>query len=83
MADAGGSVLTHAFGAFFGLGMTLGMGMRARHIPEKNRLTNYTSDTFALIGMYRIYKRQKQLLVLCGYIFWEALCVRDVSTNSL
>jgi len=73
VADAGGSILTHAFGAFFGLGMTLGMGVRSRHIPEKNRLTNYTSDTFALIGT----------IVL--WVFWPsfngALLYNDVTVQ--
>ena len=49
-SDAGGSILTHAFGAFFGLGLTLGLGVKPKHIPEENRLTNYVSDTFSLVG---------------------------------
>ena len=49
-SDAGGSILTHAFGAFFGLGLTYGLGVKPEHIPEQNRRTNYMSDTFALVG---------------------------------
>eukprot|EP00116_Pleurobrachia_bachei_P018893 sb/3479155/ len=49
-SDAGGSILTHAFGAIFGLGITLGLGTKAKNIPEENRKTTYTSDSFAMIG---------------------------------
>lgn len=49
-SDAGGSLLTHTFGAFFGIGITLGLGVKPQHIPGENRKTSYLGDTFALLG---------------------------------
>ncbi|KAL5267485.1 hypothetical protein ACHWQZ_G004497 [Mnemiopsis leidyi] len=49
-SDAGGSILTHAFGAFYGVGLNLGLGIKPKYIPEENRKTNKFGDTFALVG---------------------------------
>ena len=49
-SDAGGSILTHAFGAFYGVGLNFGLGIKPKHIPEENRKTNKVADTFALVG---------------------------------
>ncbi|XP_069696076.1 ammonium transporter Rh type A isoform X1 [Periplaneta americana] len=51
--DSGGSIFVHAFGAYFGLGVSLALG-HGRAIGHAARLekegSSYTSDTFAMIG---------------------------------
>ena len=32
--DAGGSIVVHAFGAFFGIAVSIGMGIRPRRLEE-------------------------------------------------
>ena len=53
-SDAGGSILIHTFGAYFGLALS-------RTLHNKNALespkegSNYHSDLFAMIGKISIY----------------------------
>lgn len=47
--DAGGSMVIHTFGAFFGLALSLQMGVPADHEQTHNK-SRYTSDIFAMIG---------------------------------
>jgi len=96
-SDAGGSILTHAFGAFFGLGLNLGLGVKPRHIPEENRLTNYVADTFALVGTIVLWMfwpsfngsllfddaSVQQRVVVNTYIAICASCVTAMVTSHL
>ena len=47
--DAGGSMVIHAFGAFFGLALTLQMGVPAP-AKQTHNTSRYSSDVFAMIG---------------------------------
>ncbi|TMW63145.1 hypothetical protein Poli38472_002086 [Pythium oligandrum] len=47
--DAGGSMVIHTFGAFFGLALTLQIGAPGASEQEHNR-SRYTSDIVAMIG---------------------------------
>jgi ammonium transporter Rh len=47
--DAGGSMVIHTFGAFFGLALSLQMGVPAP-IKQTHNTSRYTSDIFAMIG---------------------------------
>jgi len=47
--DAGGSMVIHTFGAFFGLALSLQMGVPAQH-EQTHNTSRYTSDIFAMIG---------------------------------
>lgn len=48
--DAGGSLVVHAFGAYFGIAVAFGMGVKAKQIPSEHRNTTYFSDMGAMIG---------------------------------
>lgn len=47
--DAGGSMVIHTFGAFFGLAVTWQLGVPEAHKQSHNK-SRYTSDIFAMIG---------------------------------
>lgn len=47
--DAGGSMVIHTFGAFFGLALSLQMGVPAQH-EQTHNTSRYTSDIFAMVG---------------------------------
>ncbi|KAF1324626.1 Ammonium transporter, partial [Globisporangium splendens] len=47
--DAGGSLVIHTFGAFFGLAVSLQIGAPPSHEQHHNT-SRYTSDIFAMIG---------------------------------
>eukprot|EP00116_Pleurobrachia_bachei_P004671 sb/3464933/ len=48
--DQGGSMIVHAFGAYFGVATVFGMGLKSKHLPEKHRTTTYFSDMGAMLG---------------------------------
>ena len=50
MKDAGGSLVVHCFGAYFGIAVAFGMGVKAKNLPETHRETTYFSDMGAMIG---------------------------------
>jgi len=50
VSDAGGSLVTHAFGAYFGVAMCFAMGIKAKDLPTAHRSTTYWSDMGAMIG---------------------------------
>ncbi|RLN66270.1 hypothetical protein BBJ28_00023847 [Nothophytophthora sp. Chile5] len=47
--DAGGSMVIHTFGAFFGLALTIQIGVPPSH-EQTHNTSRYTSDIFAMIG---------------------------------
>ncbi|KAJ9578843.1 hypothetical protein L9F63_004947 [Diploptera punctata] len=53
VTDSGGSIFVHAFGAYFGLAVSLALG-HGKIISQGQKLekegSSYTSDTFAMIG---------------------------------
>jgi ammonium transporter Rh len=62
--DAAGSIVIHAFGAYFGLGLTIAM-TKSKHM-EKIIESDETSDRFAMLGS----------MVL--WIFWPSFCAAIV-----
>jgi len=67
--DSAGSIIIHAFGAYFGLGMTL---MITKAIDRtKNIESNETSDRFSVLGS----------MVL--WIFWPSFCSAIVSPEQM
>ena len=50
-ADAGGSMLIHTFGAYFGLAVSVMLYRRKAYSHPRNSST-YHSDLFSMIGMY-------------------------------
>lgn len=51
ITDAGGSIVVHAFGAYFGLAVSLAMRpARDANEPGKAEGASYTSDVFAMVG---------------------------------
>lgn len=53
IVDAGGSIVVHAFGAYFGLAVSLAMRPSsggAANAPGKLEGSSYSSDTFAMVG---------------------------------
>jgi ammonium transporter Rh len=58
--DTGGSIIIHAFGAFFGLGLILTMTTRTEYDAPVE--SNHTSDRFSLLGS----------MVL--WVFWPSFC---------
>lgn len=48
--DAGGSIVVHAFGAFFGIAVSIGMGIRPRRLEEDVQDAGYISNLAAMIG---------------------------------
>jgi len=48
--DAGGSLVVHCFGAYFGIAVVIGMGVKAKDLPDAHRVTTYFSDMGAMIG---------------------------------
>ena len=51
MKDAGGSLVVHAFGAYFGIAVAIGMGVKAKQLPADHRTTTY----FRYIKTSRIF----------------------------
>lgn len=47
--DAGGSMVIHTFGAFFGLALTIPIGVPSQR-DQLHNTSRYTSDIFAMIG---------------------------------
>jgi hypothetical protein len=39
--DAGGSLVVHAFGAYFGVGAAFGLRVKASKLPAEHRNTTY------------------------------------------
>lgn len=62
--DAAGSIIIHAFGAYFGLGLTFAL-TKAKHLDVKIE-SDETSDRFAMLGS----------MVL--WIFWPSFCAAIV-----
>ena len=62
--DSAGSIVIHAFGAYFGLGLTIAL-IRAKHM-EKSIESDETSDRFSMLGS----------MVL--WIFWPSFCAAIV-----
>ena len=62
--DSAGSIIIHAFGAYFGLGLTIAL-TKARHLPIKVE-SDETSDRFSMLGS----------MVL--WIFWPSFCAAIV-----
>ncbi len=67
--DTGGSIVIHAFGALFGLGVALSMSpLASREVPVKS---DFTSDRFSLLGS----------MVL--WVFWPSFCAALVSPEMI
>lgn len=67
--DAAGSIVIHAFGAYFGLGLTIALTSRAhREMPIKS---DKTSDRFAMLGS----------MVL--WMFWPSFCSAVVPPDQM
>jgi ammonium transporter Rh len=58
--DSAGSIIIHAFGAYFGLGLAIALTRKGHH--EKTIETDETSDRFSMLGS----------MVL--WIFWPSFC---------
>lgn len=67
--DTAGSIIIHAFGAYFGLG--LAMMLTTRHQREKPIESDATSDRFAMLGS----------MVL--WIFWPSFCSAIVPISQM
>ncbi len=67
--DTAGSIIIHAFGAYFGLGLAIMLTTRQQ--KEKAIETDATSDRFAMLGS----------MVL--WIFWPSFCSAIVPLNQL
>lgn len=54
VTDVGGSIFIHTFGAYFGLGVScvLTKRMEGQLLDKSLEQSSYTSDLFAMIGMY-------------------------------
>jgi len=67
--DTGGSIVIHAFGALFGLGVVIAiMRHKDQDIPIQ---ADYTSDRFSMIGSMILW------------IFWPSFCAALVPTNQI
>ena len=42
--------MVHCFGAYFGIAVVIGMGVKAKDLPDAHRVTTYFSDMGAMIG---------------------------------
>ena len=67
--DAAGSIIIHAFGAYFGLGMTLAVTTAAQR--QQTITVDATSDRFAMLGS----------MVL--WLFWPSFCSAIVSPDEM
>lgn len=65
--DTGGSIVIHAFGALFGLGVVMTMTTRKEAEVEIN--SDFTSDRFSMLGS----------MVL--WVFWPSFCAALVAPN--
>lgn len=68
-ADTGGSIVIHAFGALFGLGVVL--TMTTRRELDMPVAADFTSDRFSLLGS----------MVL--WVFWPSFCAALVAPNMI
>ena len=72
VTDSGGSIFVHAFGAYFGLAVSLALG-HGKAISQGPRLekegSSYTSDTFAMIGKFL------SMTAKCGICMYVCVCV--------
>ncbi len=67
--DTGGSIVIHAFGAFFGLGVLLTMTTKKEF--ETPIETDYTSDRFSMLGSMMLW------------IFWPSFCAALVEPSQV
>ncbi|EGZ23728.1 hypothetical protein PHYSODRAFT_296028 [Phytophthora sojae] len=65
VVDAGGSMVIHAFGAFFGLALTIKLGVPSE-TEQIHNTSQYNSDVFAMIG------------TLFLWIYWPSFCAAMV-----
>ena len=57
VADAGGSMVIHCFGAYFGLGLAFVLQRPADTDNNPKEGSVYHSDLFAMIGRFKILKK--------------------------
>ncbi len=50
VTDIGGSMVIHAFGAYFGVACAWALGPRSDDVDRKNYASNAASDQFAMVG---------------------------------
>lgn len=50
VADLGGSMVIHSFGAFFGLACSFALSFRKKILGTKNLGDSYTNNTIAMVG---------------------------------
>lgn len=50
VADLGGSMVIHSFGAFFGLACSLALSFKKKILAAKNLGDSYTNNTIAMVG---------------------------------
>jgi ammonium transporter Rh len=67
--DAAGSIVIHAFGAYFGLGLAL--ALRQKHARERAIESDETSDRFSMLGS----------MVL--WMFWPSFCCAVVPPEQM
>jgi len=68
VVDAGGSMVIHAFGAFFGLALTIMLGVPADD-EQIHNTSQYNSDMFAMIG------------TLFLWMYWPSFCAAMVPAD--
>ncbi|KAL5249583.1 hypothetical protein ACHWQZ_G018454 [Mnemiopsis leidyi] len=95
--DAGGSLVVHAFGAYFGIAVAIGMGIKASRLPSEHRTTTYFSDMGAMIGSVVLWMFWPSFngatfasdpllqgrIVLNTYLAIAASCATAFATSSL
>lgn len=69
VVDVGGSVVIHAFGAIFGLGVALTMTTKQEY--EKSIETDFTSDRYSMLGSMILW------------IFWPSFCAALVPAEEM
>ncbi|RLN61627.1 hypothetical protein BBJ28_00013941 [Nothophytophthora sp. Chile5] len=68
VVDAGGSMVIHAFGAFFGLALTIQLGVPTDD-DQAHNTSQYSSDVFAMIG------------TLFLWMYWPSFCAAMVPAD--
>ncbi|GMF17364.1 unnamed protein product [Phytophthora fragariaefolia] len=68
VVDAGGSMVIHAFGAFFGLALTVKLGSPSDN-EQSHNTSQYHSDIFAMIG------------TLFLWMYWPSFCAAMVPAD--